>query len=111
MPPRQRRSLGELVAMGIIAGLTAFGLAYAARPRGAVRAPVHAGTVLQTKTAIFELHPGAARLSIRSRDGAVHRDVDLSLVVDGSVQSLALARDDLRSVAGALRATVPISIG
>src|SRR4029077_5919693 len=69
------------------------------------------GTVLQTRTAVFELHPGAARLSIRSRDGAVHRDVDLSLVVDGTAQSLALARDDLRSVAGALRAAGPVSMG
>jgi hypothetical protein len=110
MPPQKRRSVGELVAMGVIAGLMAFGLAYAARPRGAARAPTHAGTALQTRIAIFELHPGAARLSLRSRDGAVRRDIDLSLVIDGAVQSLALARDDLRSVAGALRATVPLAI-
>jgi hypothetical protein len=111
MPPRERRSLGELIAMGVIAGLTAFGLAYAARPRGAARAPTRTGTVLQTRTASFELHLGAARLAVRSRDGAVSRDVDLALVVDGAAHSLALARDDLRPVAGALRAIVPVPLG
>ena len=50
-------------------------------------------------------------MAMRSRDGAVHRDVDLSLVIDGVAQSLTLARDDLRSVAGALRGTVPLPLG
>src|SRR5207248_619350 len=81
------------------------------RPRGAARAPTRAGTVLQTRTASFELHLGAARLAVRSRDGSVSRDVDLALVVDGAAHSLALARDDLRSVAGALRATIPVPLG
>src|ERR1700730_18963879 len=106
--PRERRSLGELVAMGVIAGLTAFGLAYAARPRVGVRASTHAGTVLQTRMDTFELHPGAARVTVRSRDGAVSREIDLALVVDGAARPLVLARDDLRSVAGVLRATVPV---
>jgi hypothetical protein len=109
--PHERRSLGELVAMGVIAGLTAFGLAYAARPRVGVRTSTHAGTVLQTRLATFELHPGAARVTVRSRDGSVSRDVDLALVVDGAARPLALARDDLRSVGGALRATVPVPLG
>src|SRR5258708_35653835 len=100
MPPRDRRPLGPLIALGVIAGFPAFGLGSAARPRGAARAPTRAGTVLQTRTASFELHLGAARLAVRSRDGAVSRDVDLALVVDGAAHSLALARDDLRSVAG-----------
>jgi hypothetical protein len=97
--------------MGTIAGLVAFGLAYAARPRGVVRASTRAGTVLETRTASFELHPGASRLTVRSRDGAVSRDVDLALVVDGVARPLALSRDDLRSAAGALRATVPVPMG
>src|SRR5260370_37331779 len=109
--PRQRRSLGELAAMGIIAGLVAFGLAYAARPRAAVRAPTRAGTVLDTRTASFELHPGAARITVRSRDGAVSRDIDLELVVDGAPRPMVLARGDLRSFAGALRAMVPVPVG
>src|SRR5258708_7462727 len=113
--PRQRRlaarPVGELAAMGIIAGLVAFGLAYAARPRAALRAPTRAGTVLETRTASFELHPGAARLTARSRDGTVSRDIDLEVVVDGAPRPLSLARDDLRSVAGALRANVPLAIG
>jgi hypothetical protein len=109
--PRERRSIGELVAMGIIAGLVAFGIAYAARPRGVMRAPTRASTVLDTHTASFELHPGAARVTIRSRDGTVSRDVDLALVVDGTARPLALARDDVRPVAGGLRATVPLPLG
>jgi hypothetical protein len=108
---RQPQSVGELVAMGVIAGLVAFGLAYAARPRTAFRAPARAGTVLETRTASFELHPGAARVTVRSRDGAVSRDVDLALVVDGAARPLALARDDLRWVAGTLRAAVPVPLG
>jgi hypothetical protein len=108
---RERRSLGDLVAMGVIAGLAAFGLAYAARPHGLGRAPVRAGTVLQARTATFEFHPGAARLTVRSRDGSVSRDIDLALVVDGAARPLAIARDDLRSVGTALRTTIPVPIG
>jgi len=97
--------------MGLIAGLMAFGLAYATRPRGAVRAPAHAGTVLETRGAIFELHPGAARLTVRSRDGALAVDLELSVVVDGTAHPLALARDDLRTGPGVLRASVPVPLG
>src|ERR1700690_1427497 len=109
--PRERRSMGELVAMGVIAGMIAFGLAYAARPHGVVRSPTRTGTVLETRTASFELHPGTARVTVRSRDGAVSRDVELALVVDGAARSVAIARGDLHSVAGALRASVPIPLG
>jgi hypothetical protein len=106
-----RRPLGELVAIGLIAGLMAFGLAYATRPRGAVRAPVHAGTVLETRGATFELHLGAARLTVRSRDGALATDVDLAVVVDGTAHPLAVARADLRASPGVLRASVPVPLG
>ncbi len=103
--------MGELVAMGVIAGMIAFGLAYAARPHGVVRAPTRAGTLLDTRGASFELHPGTARVTLRSRDGAVSRDVELSLVVDGAARALAIARDELRPVAGGLRASVPVPVG
>jgi hypothetical protein len=109
--PRERRSMGELFAMGIIAGLIALGLAYAARPRGVVRAATRSATVLETRAASFELHPGAARLTVRSRDGAVSRDIELALVVDGAARPVAISRDDLHSVPGALRASVPIPLG
>src|ERR1700690_4308215 len=108
--PRERRSLGELLAMGIMAGLIAFGLAYAARPRRLVRAPTHAATMVESRTASFELHAGAARLTVRSRDGTVSREVDLSIVVDGVARPLVLARTDLRSLANGLRAAVPIAL-
>jgi hypothetical protein len=97
--------------MGAIAGLVAFGLAYAARPQGLVRTQTRAGIMLETRTASFELHPGAARLTVRSRDGTVSRDVELALVVDGTARPLALSRDDLRIFAGAIRASVPVPIG
>jgi len=63
--------LGELVAMGVIAGLVAFGLAFATRSRGRVRAPTRTPNGMETRVAAFELHPTAARLSVRSRDGVV----------------------------------------
>lgn len=110
--PRERRhatkSLGDLLAIGLIAGLVACSLGYAARPHGILRAPTRAGTVLETRTATFELHPGAARLMVRSRDGTVARDLDLALVVDGATYPLTFGRDDLRTVAGGLRAAVAI---
>jgi hypothetical protein len=110
-PRRATRPLGDLIAIGVIAGLVAFSLAYASRPRGVVRAPTRAGTTLDTRTTSFELHGGSARLTVRSQDGAVSRDLDLALVVDGVTRQLTLARDDLRTVGGALRATVTVPIG
>ena len=66
--------------MGVIAGLVAFGLAFATRTHGTSHAPVRSPTGLQTHGASFELHPAAARLSVRSRDGALNRELDLALV-------------------------------
>src|SRR5260370_11069057 len=97
--------------MGVIAGLLAFSLAYATRPHGTAKAPTHAPTVLETHGASFELHPGAGRLTVRSRDGAVSRDIDLALVIDGATRPLVLARDDLRQGPNSLRATVPVPVG
>ncbi len=56
--------------MGVIAGLVAFGLAYMARPRGARRVIQRPPNVLETRNATFELHPGAAHITVRSRDQA-----------------------------------------
>ncbi|HEY5241133.1 MAG TPA: hypothetical protein VIJ22_06705, partial [Polyangiaceae bacterium] len=106
-----RRPLGELVAMGIIAGLVAFGLAFATRTHGTARAPVRSQTGLETRIAAFELHPAAAKLSVRSRDGALSRELDLALVVDGTTRPLVLDRDELRVTPDGLRATLPISVG
>jgi hypothetical protein len=105
------RSVSELVATGVIAGLVAFGLAYATRPHGAARAPSHAATILDTRAAIFELHAAAGRVTVRSRDGALSRDLDLTLVVDGEARSLSIAREDLRPGPDALRAVVPVPLG
>jgi hypothetical protein len=106
-----RRPLGELVAMGVIAGLIAFGLAFATRSRGIARAPVRSASGLETRVATFELHPAAARLSVRSRDGALNRELDLALVVDGDTRPLALDRDEVHVTPQGVRATVPVTLG
>ncbi|HEX3345420.1 MAG TPA: hypothetical protein VHS09_12640, partial [Polyangiaceae bacterium] len=108
---RGARPFGELVAMGVIAGLVAFGLAFATRTHGTARAPVRSATSLETRIAAFELHPAAAKLSVRSRDGALSRELELALVVDGTTRPLVLDRDELRVTPDGLRATLPIAIG
>ncbi len=109
--PGKPRPIGELVAMGLIAGLVAFGLAYAGRPHVAARPSGRIATSLETHAAIFELHPGAARLTARSRDGAVSRDIDLAIVVDGTPRPLTLGRDDLRSSGNGLRSNLTVPMG
>jgi hypothetical protein len=104
------KSIGELVAMGVIAGLVAFGLAYSAGPHRAARAPARSATVLQTRVASFELHAASGRITARARDGSMSRDVDLAIVVDGVSHPLAIARTDLRPAADALRAVVPVPL-
>ncbi|MGD0525702.1 MAG: CehA/McbA family metallohydrolase [Polyangiaceae bacterium] len=108
---RESRPLGELVAMGVIAGLVAFGLAFATRSHGTARAPVRSPTGLESRIASFDLHPAAAKLSVRSRDGALSRELDLALVVDGTTRPLVLDRDELRITPDGLRATLPVSVG
>jgi hypothetical protein len=107
----RRRPFTELLAMGVIAGLVAFALAYATRPGAVTRSPPPVRPPLSTPGAVFELHPAASQLTVRSRDGLVTRDLDLALVVDGVSRPLALARGDLRAEAGAVRATLPVPIG
>ena len=97
--------------MGVIAGLVAFGLAFATRTHGTSHAPVRSPTGLQTHGASFELHPAAARLSVRSRDGALNRELDLALVVDGATRPLVLDRDELQITPDGLRATLPVALG
>jgi hypothetical protein len=108
MPPA--RSIGERLAMGIIAALVALGLAYATSPRGAKAPRLRTPTVFDTGAARFELHLGSAQITARSRDGAVSRDIDLALLVDGVEHPLALAREDLHPGPVSLRATVPVAL-
>src|SRR5690242_13270340 len=100
-----RKPLGELVAMGVIAGLVAFGLAFATRPHGTRRVAPRPANVLEGHAATFEIHPAAAKLTVRTRDGALHRDLDLALVVDGVVRPLVLDRDELQATPSGLRAS------
>jgi hypothetical protein len=105
-----KRTLGERLAMGVIAGLVAFGIAYWAHPRGGSVQRAHMATLLEARGATFELHPGAAQITVRSRDGAMSRDVDLMTIVDGAPQPFNFARDDLHGGADFVRTTVPITI-
>ena len=54
----RRRPFTELLAMGVIAALVAFGLAYSTRPGDVTRTPAPARPPLSTHGAVFELHPG-----------------------------------------------------
>ncbi|MDP9034002.1 MAG: CehA/McbA family metallohydrolase [Myxococcota bacterium] len=105
------RPIGELVAMGIIAGLVAFGLAYSARPHRVTRSASRAISSLETHAATFELHPGAARVTVRSRDGAVSRDIDLSVVIDGRSRTLTLTRDDRQGSGSSIRSRASVPMG
>ena len=73
--------------------------------------PQRAANLLDARDALFELHPGAARLSVQSRDGALSRDLDLALVVDGVSRPLVLGREELRASGDALRATFAVTFG
>jgi hypothetical protein len=107
-----RRPFTELLAMGAIAGLAAFGLAVATRPGATTTKTVaHARPPLSTRHAVFDLKPTTSQLSVASRDGAVSREIDLALVVDGTVRPLALSRGGLHPEPDLLRATTEIPIG
>lgn len=97
--------------MGAIAGLVAFGLAYATGPRRAATPRPRATPILETANATFELHPGASQLTVRSHDGAITREIDLAVLIDGERHPLSLARDDLRFGPDSLTATIPLVIG
>jgi hypothetical protein len=64
---------------------------------------------------LFELSPATGRLRAKTRDGASDSEIALAVVVDGVVQPIALARDDLVAVppeeGGGLRAAVTLRAG
>jgi hypothetical protein len=104
-----KRPVLERLAMGLIAGVVAFGLAFLARPRATRTTRSRAAMTLETRFATFELHPGAAQITVRSRDRALGRDVDLALVVDGTLHPFAVAREDVHASTDSLRASIPVS--
>jgi hypothetical protein len=105
-----KRPILERLAMGLIAGVVAFGLAYLARPRAARNPRPRATMTLETGLATFELHAGAAQITVRSRDGSLVRDVDLSLVVDGTARPFAVAREDVHPASDALHVAIPVPV-
>ncbi|HXX66867.1 MAG TPA: hypothetical protein VEK07_06785, partial [Polyangiaceae bacterium] len=106
-----QRSIGERLAMGVIAGLVAFGLAYAIGPHRPGTPRARAVPVLETANATFELRPGASQLTLRSHDASVSRDIDLAVLVDGVRRPLVLSREDLHSGTDSLAATIALSFG
>lgn len=106
-----KRSIGERLAMGVIAGLVAFGLAYATGPHRPGAPKARTTPLLETPNATFELHPGASQLTLRSRDGSVGRDVDLAVLVDGVRLPLVVSREDLRTGTDAVTAVIPLPFG
>jgi hypothetical protein len=106
-----RRPFTELLAMGVIAGLIAFWLAYSTRPGDVARAPAPAKSPLSTHGAVFELHPAASQITLKSRDGVVSRDIDLTVVVDGVPHPLALTHEEVHTESNGLRASVPVPVG
>jgi hypothetical protein len=113
----KRRSIYELLAMGVIAGVLAFALAYATRPGITTRATARGRPPLSTRHAVFELRAETSQLVAKSLDGALGREIDLSFVVDGVPRPFSLARKDLHPASGpgaardTLVATVPVPIG
>jgi hypothetical protein len=106
----ERGAIGDLLAMGTIAGLLAFGLAYVMR--GGVGDEARSGASrLDTHGVAFSLHAGAGRLSVRSQDGSVSREVDLSIVVDGVARPVEIGREQMRgNEREGLTASFPVSI-
>jgi hypothetical protein len=97
--------------MGAMAGLAAFGLAYATRPPQRARSTTRAATTLQTPGVVFDFSAATGELHVRSRDGAYDEDIALAFVAGGTVQPVALSRDDIRAVGGGLRAAVTLRAG
>ena len=98
--------------MGAMAGLAAFGLAYATRPAPGAKPSARAGTSLATSGALFEFSAPTGRLRVKTRDRAYDSEIALSVVIDDVVQPVALAREDVQAVpasaGGGLRATVSL---
>ena len=111
--PIQRRAIGELIAMGLIAALVAFGLAYATgRATSTSTSKSVDPTRLEAKSATFHFHQGAGRFTVSARDGAFARDVELSLVVDGSPRPISIAREEIRRTSGeGFHAVFPVAVG
>ncbi len=84
--------------MGAMAGLAAFGLAYATKPLHGVRAPVRSGTALETPGVVFDFSAANGQLRVRSRGRRFRTRTSpwRSSSTAVAVQPVALSRDDVR---------------
>jgi hypothetical protein len=105
-----RRSLPRLIAIGLLAGVAAYALTSAIHPSSR-HPPAESSASLETRAGSFELHPDAPQLTVRSKDGAVARDVALALMVDGAPHPLVLSQTTKRAEPDTLTATAEVVLG
>jgi hypothetical protein len=80
------------------------------RPRAPVRLSL--GTTLVARDVSFTIHTGPeSRVTLRSLNGAVERDLSIWLVVDGVARVLELARSEMRFEADAVIGGAVVSLG
>jgi hypothetical protein len=80
------------------------------RPRASVRLSL--GTTLVARDVSFTIHTGPeSRVTLRSLDGAVERDLAMWVVVDGVARSLELARSQMRFEADAVIGSSTLEFG
>jgi hypothetical protein len=101
----RERSFVERIALGVVCGVVAFFLAFALRPRPKASSSSKSN-VLSTLWGRFELSPDGSELIVRSRDGLLGRTIGIQVVVDGTPRPLNLSREDVRSDADSLHATI-----
>jgi hypothetical protein len=104
------KPIGELVAVGAVAGLVGLGLSVASLPRVSQRAPRRATDPFDARDVRFELHTGPARVSVLSHDRSLDRDVALQLVVDGVPCPILLERRDLKLSGDMLWANMVVTL-
>jgi hypothetical protein len=98
--------------MGALAGLIAFGIAYAMRHGGdGWGGRGGSGSKMASVVAEFSVHPGGDGFTVQSSDGTVRREVDLVLLVDDVPRPLALGRSEIQTGGGGWTGSFTIALG
>jgi hypothetical protein len=111
------RVFGQLVAIGLAAAGLAWGVEHASlrsarRPWDAKTSRASGVVRLAARKAEYLFHPGAGSVIARTKDGALSRTLDLSLVVDGDARPLTLERGaDRATDRNAFGASFGVAIG
>jgi hypothetical protein len=103
----------RIVSVAAVAAALTFMVARgcsSSRPRASVRLSL--GTTLIARDVSFTIHTGPeSRVTLRSLDGAVERDLSMWVVVDGVARSLDLARSQMRFEADAVIGSSTLEFG